>query len=151
VSAAGPAPRRSVDRCVERRAVAVLLGLGLLGLTQPAHAGSYLDRAWLLITQATRSNEFLRKRLYDRELARLVSRVAESRLQAAKDTLVPKEVVLAHPHLLLMLEHYERAAAAAAAGEIPRYFELERSALEEEQLFRGVLRQLGWSLPPGKS
>ncbi len=151
MSVTGRAPSRILGRCVERRAVAVLLGLSLLGLTQPARAGSYLDRAWLLITQATRSNEFLRKRLYDRELARLVSRVAESRLQAAKDTLVPKEVVLAHPHLLLMLEHYERAASAAADGETTRYFELERLALEEEQLFRGVLRQLGWSLPPGKS
>lgn len=64
--------------------------------------------------------------------------------------MVPKEVVLAHPHLLLMLEHYERAAAAAAEGDPPRYYELSRSAQDEEQLFRGVLKQLGWSLPPSK-
>lgn len=110
-----------------------------------------MDRAWFLISEANRANEFLRKRLYDRELARLVSQSADGRLQAAKDTLVPKEVVLAHPHLLLMLEHFERAAAAAAEGETNRYHELCRSAQDEEQIFRGILQQLGWSLPASKA
>jgi hypothetical protein len=133
-----------------RRAFAVLLALGILCAGRPASAGSYLDRAAFLIGQATKENEFLRKRLYDRELARLVSQVARGRLESAKATLVPKEVVLAHPHLLLMLEHYERAAAAASEGEIARYSEHERAARDEEQIFRGILKQLGWSLPSGK-
>jgi hypothetical protein len=133
-----------------RRGVALLGALYLFGLAPPLWAGSYLDRAWILISEATRANDYLRKRLYDRELARLVAQAAEGRLQAAKDTQVPKEVVFAHPHLLLMLEHYERAAAAATLGEIQRYVEHERSAVDEEQLFRGVLRQLGWSLPGDK-
>jgi hypothetical protein len=134
-----------------RRAFVTLLALAVLGSGALASAGSYLDRAAFLIGQATKENEFLRKRLYDRELARLVSHVARGRLESAKQTLVPKEVVLAHPHLLLMLEHYERAASAAAEGELPRYFELERAARDEEQIFRGILRQLGWSLPTGKA
>lgn len=133
-----------------RRAFAALLALGVLSVGRLATAGSYLDRAAFLIGQATKENEFLRKRLYDRELARLVSQVARGRLESAKATLVPKEVVLAHPHLLLMLEHYERAAAAAAEGEIGRYVEHERAARDEEQIFRGILKQLGWSLPSGK-
>lgn len=143
-------PRYGLARELGRRAVVLGLAVCLLGKSPPVRAGSYLDRAWFLINEATRANEFLGRRLYDRELARLVSQSAEGRLQAAKDTLVPKEVVLAHPHLLLMLEHYERAAAAAAEGDPPRYYELSRSAQDEEQLFRGVLKQLGWSLPPSK-
>lgn len=133
-----------------RRAFVLLLALGVLCSGRVATAGSYLDRAAFLIGQATKENEFLRKRLYDRELARLVSQVARGRLESAKATLVPKEVVLAHPHLLLMLEHYERAAAAASEGEIARYVEHERAARDEEQIFRGILKQLGWSLPSGK-
>jgi hypothetical protein len=136
---------------LQRRQVLALLASGvvLLGVRE-SWAGSYLDRVSLLISASTRDNEFLSRRLSDRELARLVSQVAAGRLQAAKDTQVPKEVVVAHPHLLLMLEHYERAAAAAAAGEAKRYGDLVRSAQEEEQLFRGLLRQLGWTVPAAK-
>lgn len=134
-----------------RRAFAALFALSALSASRLATAGSYLDRAAFLIGQATKENEFLRKRLYDRELARLIAQVARGRLEAARSTLVPKEVVFAHPHLLLMLEHYERAASAAAEGEVPRYFELERAARDEEQIFREILKQLGWSLPTGKA
>jgi ABC-type hemin transport system substrate-binding protein len=133
-----------------RRALCAGLGLCLLGASTPARAGSYMDRAWLMIAEGGRANDFLGKRLSDRELARLVGQAAEGRLQAAKDTSVPEEVVMAHPHLLLMLEHYERAAAAAALGDTGKYGDHSRAARDEEELFRSVLRQLGWSLPPSK-
>lgn len=136
---------------ISRRSLCALCALGWLLEAAPAWAGSYLDRAALLVEQSTRSNDYLRKRPYDRELARVVANIAEGCLRAGKDTVVPKEVALAHPHLLLMLEHYERAASAAADGEVGRYVTLSRSARDEEQLFRGVLRQLGWTLPPSKS
>lgn len=134
-----------------RHVLALLLasGLGLLTASE-SWAGSYLDRAGLLIHDSARDSEVLSRRLGDRELARMVGQIAAGRLQAAKDTQVPKEVVLAHPHLLLMLEHYERAAAAAVSGEAKRFRELVRSAQEEEQLFRGMLRQLGWTVPSPK-
>lgn len=133
-----------------RRALCAWLGLALLGAAAPARAASYMDRAWLLVGEASRANDFLSKRLYDRELARLIGQAAEGRLAAARETSVPEEVALAHPHLLLMLEHYERAAAAAALGEPGRYEQHSGSARDEEQLFRGVLRQLGWPLPPSR-
>ena len=129
----------------------LLLGSALaLLVTRESWAGSYLDRAGWLINESTRDHDYLSRRLADRELARLIGQIAAGRLQAAKDTQVPKEAVLAHPHLLLMLEHYERAAAAAANGEPQRFRELQRSAQDEEQLFRGVLRQLGWTVPAPK-
>jgi hypothetical protein len=145
----GAALRRGAS--LPRRLVCAWLGLCLVGAAAPARAGSYMDRAWLLIGESSRANDFLSKRLSDRELARLIGQAAEGRLQAAKETSVPEEVALAHPHLLLMLEHYERAAAAAALGQSGRFMEHAQAALDEEQLFRGVLRQLGWALPPSKS
>lgn len=114
------------------------------------HSCSFLDRAGLLIDESARGSELSSRRLGERELARLVGQLAAGRVQAAKDTQVPKEVVLAHPHLLLLLEHHERAAAAAAFGETKRSRELVRSAQEEQQLFCGVPRQLGWTVPPAK-
>jgi hypothetical protein len=112
-----------------------------------AWAGSYLNRAAVLVQHAREEGEYLRNRTYDVELARVMQRVAQGRLQAARETLVPKEVVQAHPHLLLMLEHYERAAAAAVDGKPQKVPALINQARDEEQIFRSILRQLGWPLP----
>ncbi len=112
-----------------------------------ASAGSYLDRAALLVTQAMQEAAYLRRKLYDRELARLTHRLARARLEAGRQMLVPPEVVQAHPHLLLMLENCERAAEAAVAREAREFLKHLRAARDEEELFRVVLKQLGWTLP----
>ena len=112
-------------------------------------AGDYLTAAWWLVQEASRAGEFLRPRLSDRKLAEVLRRIAEGRLSAAQRLDVPEEVGVAHPHLLLMLEHYERAAAAAVVGDTKRGGVLLRDALQEEQLFRSILKQLGMSLGPG--
>ncbi len=113
----------------------------------PALAGSYLDRAALLVKGASKDADYLRARLTDIELARVIQRTAEARLRAAKDMQVPKEVAQAHPHLLLVLSHYERAATAAVDGKTQRFLILQQRARDEERVLRGVLKQLGWSLP----
>lgn len=110
-------------------------------------AGSYLNRAALLVFQASQEADYLRTRLGDRELARVVHEVAEARLRAAGRMEVPKEVALAHPHLLLTLENSERAMEAAAEGEHGRFLVHVRRAREEELVLRSVLKQLGWPLP----
>jgi hypothetical protein len=112
-----------------------------------AWAGSYLNRAALLVAQASREANYLRPRLSDRELARTVHKLAAARLKAASTMQVPKEVAQAHPHLLLMLENYERAADAARGGRQERFFEFLTHARDEEGILRGVLKQLGWPLP----
>lgn len=112
-------------------------------------AGDYLTAAWWLVQEASRAGEFLRPRLSDRKLAEVLRRIAEGRLSAGQRLDVPEEVGVAHPHLLLMLEHYERAAAAAVMGDTKRGGVLLRDALQEEQLFRSILKQLGMSLGPG--
>ncbi len=135
---------------IERRRALVLAGAGLFApllLIRPAWAGSYLDRASVLVHGANQELSYLQRKLYDPELARLMQRLAAARSEAAGEMMVPKEVVQAHPHLLLMLENCERAANAAVERKPKEFVKFARLARDEEQLFRSVLKQLGWTLP----
>jgi hypothetical protein len=123
------------------------VGSAALLVAAPAQAGSYLNRAAMLVTQASRESEYLRGRVNDKDLAELVHQVALARLEAASRMNVPKEVVQAHPHLLLTLENYERAADAAVEGHNDRFLVYQQRARDEEVILRGVLKQLGWALP----
>lgn len=131
-----------------RRKILALLVLLACSLTvAPAWAGSYMDRLALLVTQANHDSDYLRARLSDRELARVIHTVAEARAQAASTMAVPKEVANAHPHLLLVLENHERAADAAEQGNAQRFLVYQQRARDEERVLRGVLKQLGFPLP----
>lgn len=141
--------QRSEARVSRRAAVGLVLIFGA-SITTVAWAGSYLNRSELLVRQAVQESKFLQYRLRDRELARMIYAIANGRLAAARDMTVPDEVVQAHPHLLLMLENFERAAAAAKKGEAERFIVYHRRGLDEEQIFRGILRQLGFPLPDDK-
>ena len=122
-------------------AVAAALWPGL------AWAGTYLNRAAVLLAGGAREANYLRARVADRELAVIVHRLAQARLAAAQEMTVPKEVVLAHPHLLLVLESYEQASEAATRGDAERFITYYQRALDEERTFRAVLKSFGWVLP----
>jgi hypothetical protein len=130
-----------------RSLLSALLALAVLASAGPALAGSYLDRLSLLIGQANHDSEYLRARLSDRELARVVHAMAEARVKAAGGMTVPKEIAQAHPHLLLVLENHERAAEAAKDGNAQRFLIYHQRARDEERVLRGVLKQLGFPLP----
>lgn len=115
-----------------------------------AWAGSYLDRVGLLVRQGRSEADYLEYRVGNRELAELVHKMALARLSAARDMSVPKEVTQAHPHILLMLENCERAADAAQSGESDRFTIYQRRARDEEQIFRSIMRQLGFPLEDEK-
>jgi hypothetical protein len=135
------------SRCLRR---AVLVGCGVFGAATwvgPAWGGTYLNRAAVLLAGGAREANYLRARIADRELAAVVHRLAQARLAAAQEMTVPKEVVLAHPHLLLVLESYEQATDAATRGEAERFITFYQRALDEERTFRAVLKTLGWVLP----
>ncbi len=117
-------------------------------LALPALAGSYLNRAALLISEGKREGDYLRSRFSDKELARIIHRLATARVEAASAMLVPKEVVQAHPHLLLVFENYERAADAAENVQAEHFLLFLQRANDEERTFRAVLKQLGWEIPP---
>jgi hypothetical protein len=130
-----------------RRGVCVGLTAALLIWWSPAWGGSYLNRAALLIIESRDEAEILRKHLSDQELARVVLEICEGRLEAARGMLVPPEVRLAHPHLVIMLERYALAADAAVRGKPENFLSIERQARDEEQIFRSIVKQLGWDLP----
>jgi hypothetical protein len=130
-----------------RRALTLAVLLGVVAFAVPAFAGTYLNRAVLLLTGAAREAQYLRARLGDKELARLTQRMAQARLEAARSMTVPKEVEQAHPHLLLVLENYQQATEAAALGDTERFAIYHQRALDEERTFKAVLKQLGWVLP----
>lgn len=130
------------------RSLMALAVLFALSIARPADAGSYLDRSSLLLTQATAESDYLRNKLSDLELARLIHALAVARVKAATSMTVPKEVAQAHPHLLLVLENHERAADAARVGEAQRFLIYQQRARDEERVFRGILKQLGWPLGP---
>jgi len=130
-----------------RRALACAVALAVMAFAVPVFAGTYLNRAVVLLSGASREAAYLRARLGDKELARVTLRVMTARLEAARSMTVPKEVEQAHPHLLLVLESYQQAAEAATLGESERFASYHQRALDEERTFKAVLKQLGWVLP----
>jgi hypothetical protein len=132
---------------VKRRSLLLSLGTAFFFWSLPAHAGSYLDRASLLVTSTDEELSYLRRKHTDIELARLIHEIALARLEAAKQMSVPPEVILAHPHLLMMLENAERAAFSAAEKRQEHFMKHLRLQREETELFRSILRHLGWDLP----
>lgn len=131
--------RRKLLRTLSAVAAALWTGV--------AWAGTYLNRAAVLLAGGAREANYLRARVADRELAVIVHRLAQARLAAAQEMTVPKEVVLAHPHLLLVLESYEQASEAATRGDAERFITYYQRALDEERTFRSVLKSFGWVLP----
>lgn len=130
-----------------RAALGLLLGLPCIVYSRPSWAGSYLDRAAMLVGIANLELSFLRRKLYDGELARTSRKLAAARVVAAQSMEVPAEVVQAHPHLLLMLEDCERATNAAVERNAEEFLKFQRAARDEEEHFRAILKQLGWQLP----
>jgi hypothetical protein len=72
-----------------RQALALTLAVLCTLIATPVWAGSYLDRASLLVSAAVHDADYLRARIGDRELARIVHRLAEARLKAADTMAVP--------------------------------------------------------------
>jgi hypothetical protein len=132
---------------LRRSALACLL-VALVGLVvAPAWGGSYLFRTAVLVTAADRECTLMRRRLFDKELAGVLHRVALERVAAARSMAVPPEVTKAHPHCLLVLEAFERAMEAAVRGETEAFVVAEARARAELSTLRAILREGGWELP----
>jgi hypothetical protein len=112
-----------------------------------AWAGSYLDRASLLLDEARREGDLLQPRTNDKELVLVIHALAEARVKVAGKMECPAAVAKAHPHLLLVLENSERAADAAAHGDFKKFMEHLLAARNEEQAFRSLIIELGYTLP----
>jgi hypothetical protein len=130
------------------RLVAVLaFVLVSVGFTSHARAGSYLDRAAIMLDEARKEGDILLPRTMDKELILVLKSVTEARAKAGRKMEVPAAVAKAHPHLLLVFENYERAVDYAGEGNFKKFVEHLNTAREEELTFRAVLKELGYSLP----
>ncbi len=136
-----------IESKTTRRTFALALLVAGLFTTGVAFAGSYLSRSAVLVGGAELEAKMLQRRLYDKELARMNHRLALARVEAGRVMLVPKEVKNAHPHLLLSLESYERAADGATRGDHEDFLVSLARAREERRIFKAVLKQEGWDLP----
>jgi hypothetical protein len=112
-----------------------------------AWAGSYLDRAAMLLEASEAERDYARARLRDEELLRIAHAVAEARLVAARKMDVPAAIVGAHPHLMLALEASERALAAALERQLGRAVEHLNRARAEDGTFRALVAQAGYAMP----
>ena len=133
---------------MRRFALALLVSLSFVfTMVLPAWAGSYLDRAALMLEQAHKEGDVLQPRTSDKELVMVIKAMAETRARVARKMEVPAVVSKAHPHLLLVVENYERAAAAADEGNFRKCLEHVRVARDEDRIFRAILKELGYALP----
>lgn len=132
---------------MRRIALAVLVTFALVFTVLPAWAGSYLDRAALLLDEARKEGDMLQPRTFDKELVLVVKTLAEARARVGRKMEVPAAVTKAHPHLLLVLENYERAASAAEDGNFKKFMEHLNTARDEDRNFRAIMRELGYTLP----
>lgn len=130
-----------------RRSFLLLAVAFVLALAPPARAGSYLDRAALLLDQTRREGDLLQPRTNDKELAMVVKTLADARARVGRKMEVPPAVGRAHPHLLLVLENWERAADAAYEGSFKKFMEHLLRARDEDRLFRAMIAELGYALP----
>jgi hypothetical protein len=121
-----------------------------LTFASSAFAGSYLDRATLLLDGSERDLKMVREHLGDKELATMVEAIADARLKAASKMEIPTVVAKAHPHLLLVLEHTERAADSARDGNVKAALEHLDDADREDKMFRAQLSELGFPLPSSR-
>lgn len=112
-----------------------------------ARAGSYLDRASLLLDEARREGDLLQPRTHDKELVLVIHALADARVKVASKMECPAAVAKAHPHLLLVLENSERAAEAAERGNFKKFMEHLTAARNEDRTFRALITELGYTLP----
>ena len=132
---------------LRRLFVSLLVAAVALGLSPLAWAGSYLDRAALLLDEARKEGDMLQPRTFDKEMVLVVKTLTEARAKVGRKMEVPAAVAKAHPHLLLVLENYERAADAAAEGNFKKFMEHINTARDEDRTFRSILGELGYTLP----
>jgi len=136
---------------LRRFLVAFVFAFALVGVAVPAWAGSYLNRAALLLDEARKEGDMLQPRTYDKEMVLVVKTLAEARAKVAQKMEVPAAVAKAHPHLLLVMANYERAALAADEGNFKKFMEHLNAARDEANTFRAILTELGYTLPPVES
>lgn len=132
---------------IRRRFLALTAAALAAAMTPAAFAGSYLDRAALLLDGGKKDIETIKTRTSDKETLLVVKALTEARLKVARKMNVPDKVTAAHPHLMLVLENQDRAVDALMASNMKKYAECIANAAAEEKTFRNMIKTLGYTLP----
>ena len=132
---------------IRRAFLTLLFTVAVVAVAPPAWAGSYLDRAAILLDQSRKEGDMLQPRTYDKELATMIKALAEVRTKAARRMEIPAAIAKAHPHLLLVLENMDRAADAALAGNFKKFMQHLNTARDEDRTFHALVAELGYTLP----
>ena len=133
---------------MKRRAfLSFVAAAGVTLIAEPAFAGSYLNRAALLLNGSRAERDMVLPRSNDRELLRIVHDVAKARTASARTMKVPKVIASAHPHLMLVLENCERAYASALNSNHERFVQHVLRARAEDRTFREIVKKMGYTLP----
>jgi hypothetical protein len=134
------------------RAVAVAALLWTLPVF--AHADSDVRRSRVYMAELSMLLEASRRLLLwtesyvsEPEFARFAHPIAERYVDLGGRLVPPQNLVMAHPHLLLVLENVERALDAAAAGDTATFRQRSRIVREELVTLESVLKQLKVRLP----
>lgn len=134
---------------MKRRDLLATAAIAALASLAPsvAWAGSYLDRAALLLVETQREGDLVQPRVGDKEFVAIVAATTAARLDAARGMQVPAQVAKAHPHLLLVLTNADAAMRAAVEGDFKKFMQSLTAARAEDKNFRLVLKTLGYTLP----
>jgi hypothetical protein len=81
------------------------------------------------------------------DFSRFAHPLAERYVDLAGRLVPPDNLVIAHPHLLMVVENVERALDAAASGDTPSFRQRARIVREELVTLESVLKQLKLRLP----
>ena len=129
---------------MKRYGTTIFLIFTIITLCAPSMAQSrknYLNRARLMLDFAVRTNEYVRQRLLDTELANFAHAMAEKNVLEAEKMTPPASLSLLHPHLLLVLENTERALAYAEKGELAKYRKQQRTLKKELHLLEAIAQR----------
>ena len=99
---------------------------------------NYLNRARLMLDFAVRTNEYVRQRLMDKELASFAHTMVEKNVLEAEKITPPSSLSLLHPHLLHVLENTERALSYAKKEDFAKYRKQLRTLKKELQLLEAI-------------
>jgi hypothetical protein len=119
-----------------------------------AHAEADQRRARIYLAQLAMVLEGSRRLLLwsetyvgEAEFARFAHPLAENYVDLAGRLIPPEKLVMAHPHMLLVVENVERALDAAGSGDTPAFRQRARIVREELVTLEGVLKQLKVRMP----
>jgi hypothetical protein len=135
-------------------AVRVLLVVAICALPAAVQAQTdarrhrvYLAEMSMLLEGARRLLLWAETYVGEPDFSRFAQPLAERYVDLAGRLIPPDKLVIAHPHLLLVVENVERALDAAASGDTPTFRQRARIVREELVTLESVLKQLKLRLP----